>query len=45
MDLREGTQVTLGNLRDVIRKNGFLPKNAKVRVTGKVVEAMTGSFF
>jgi copper chaperone CopZ len=39
VDLREDSQLTLADIREVIRKNGFSPKNAEVRVSGKVVES------
>ena len=39
VELSEDSQLTLADIREVIRKNGFSPKNADVRVSGKVVEA------
>lgn len=36
--LKDGNKVTLEEVRDVIRKNGFTPKDARVTVRGKVIE-------
>ena len=36
--LKEGNTVTVEQLREVIRKNGFTPKEATVTVAGKVIE-------
>jgi hypothetical protein len=40
--LRPQNTVTIGRLREAIRSNGFTPKAAAVRVTGRVVEADSG---
>jgi copper chaperone CopZ len=36
--LRPGNHVTVDEIRDAIRKNGFTPKGADVTVAGKVIE-------
>jgi copper chaperone CopZ len=36
--LRDGNKVDVEQIRDIIRKNGFTPKDAEVKVAGKVVE-------
>ncbi len=36
--LRDGNKVTVEHVREVIRKNGFTPKESTVRVRGKVIE-------
>jgi len=36
--LKEGNRVDVEQLRDIIRKNGFTPKDSDVKVAGKVVE-------
>ncbi len=36
--LKEGNKVDVEQIRDIIRKNGFTPKDADVKVAGKVVE-------
>lgn len=37
--LDDDSGVTLADIREIIRKNGFSPKGAHVRVTGTLVEA------
>lgn len=39
VDLSKDSPVTLGDVREVIRKNGFSPKDADVRVSGRLVES------
>ena len=39
VELSEESQVTLADIREVIRENGFSPKSADVRVSGQVVES------
>lgn len=36
--LREGNKATVEQLRHVVRKNGFTPKESTVTVVGKVIE-------
>jgi len=36
--LRDGNQVTVDQVREIIRKNGFTPKESTVKVRGKVIE-------
>lgn len=36
--LKDGNEVTIEEVRDIIRKNGFTPKEAQVKVLGKVSE-------
>jgi copper chaperone CopZ len=36
--LRDGNKVTVEQMREVIRKNGFTPKESMVKVRGKVIE-------
>ncbi len=36
--LKDGNKVDVEQIRDIIRKNGFTPKDAEVKVAGKVVE-------
>lgn len=36
--LRDGNKVTVEQVREVIRKNGFTPKESTVKVRGKVIE-------
>ncbi len=36
--LRDGNKVTVDQVREIIRKNGFTPKESTVRVRGKVIE-------
>ena len=36
--LRDGNKVTVELVREVIRKNGFTPKESTVKVRGKVIE-------
>ena len=36
--LRDGNKVTIEQVREVIRKNGFTPKESTVKVRGKVIE-------
>jgi copper chaperone CopZ len=36
--LKPGNHVTVDEVRDAIRKNGFTPKDADVTIAGKVVE-------
>ncbi len=36
--LKDGNKVDVEQIRDIIRKNGFTPKDADVKVAGKVVE-------
>ena len=40
--LRPDNAVTIGHLREAIRRNGFTPKSAEVRAVGRVVEAGRG---
>lgn len=42
--LGEESQTTLADIREVIRKNGFAPKNADVQVSGTVVPSSGGQF-
>jgi hypothetical protein len=36
--LAPGNKVSLGRLRDVVRDNGFTPKDARVKLKGRLVE-------
>ena len=36
--LKDGNKVDVEQIREIIRKNGFTPKGAEVKVAGKVVE-------
>jgi copper chaperone CopZ len=36
--LKDGNKVDVEQIREIIRKNGFTPKDAEVKVAGKVVE-------
>jgi copper chaperone CopZ len=36
--LKRDNRVTVGQIRDVIRKNGFTPKQSEVRLVGKLTE-------
>jgi copper chaperone CopZ len=36
--LKDGNKVGVEQIRDIIRKNGFTPKDAEVKVAGKVIE-------
>ncbi len=36
--LRDGNKVTVEQIRGIIRKNGFTPKESQAQVAGKVVE-------
>lgn len=42
--LSDDSQATLAAIREVIRKNGFTPKDADVHVSGKVVRLTDGRF-
>jgi copper chaperone CopZ len=42
--LSDDGQATLAEIREIIRKNGFTPKDADVRVSGKVVQSNDGQF-
>ena len=42
--LAENSPATLAEIREVIRKNGFTPKEANVHVSGKVVQSNEGQF-
>lgn len=39
---KPGNDVTVDQVREVIRRNGFTPKTAEVRVTGRVTEQQGG---
>jgi copper chaperone CopZ len=43
LTLKPGNRITVEQVREIIRKNGFDPKDAKVRATGTVV-ARDGTF-
>ena len=36
--LKDGNKVDVEQIREIIRRNGFTPKDAEVKVAGKVVE-------
>ena len=36
--LKDGNKVTVEQIRSIIRKNGFTPKESRARVAGRVVE-------
>ena len=36
--LKNGNKVAVEQIRDIIRKNGFTPKDTEVKVAGKVIE-------
>jgi copper chaperone CopZ len=36
--LKDGNKVTVDQVRELIRKNGFTPKQSEVKVLGKVIE-------
>ena len=36
--LKDGNKVDVEQIRDIIRKNGFTPKDTEVKVAGKVIE-------
>jgi len=36
--LKDGNKVDVDQIRDIIRKNGFTPKDTEVKVVGKVIE-------
>lgn len=40
----EDSRAVLAEIREVIRKNGFTPKDASVQVSGKVVQSDDGEF-
>lgn len=40
--LGEDSQVALGDIREIIRRNGFTSKDANVRVSGKMVRSSDG---
>ena len=42
--LSDDGKATLAEIREIIRKNGFTPKDADVRVSGKVVQSNDGQF-
>jgi copper chaperone CopZ len=42
--LSDDSQATLAEIREIIRKNGFTPKDADVHVSGKVVQSNDGQF-
>lgn len=38
LQLKPGSKVTLEQVREVIRKNGFSPKESRVKVAGEIIE-------
>lgn len=44
VDLADDSGATLAEIREVIRKNGFTPRDANVQVSGKVVQSNEGKF-
>ena len=42
--LAEDSRATLAEIREVIRKNGFTPKDTNVHVSGKVIQSNEGQF-
>jgi hypothetical protein len=38
LELKPGNRVTVDRVREIIRKNGFTPKDATVKMAGKVIE-------
>jgi copper chaperone CopZ len=42
VELSEDSRLTLADIREVIRKNGFSPKDANVRVSGKLAQSEEG---
>lgn len=44
VQLSDDSQATLAEIREIIRKNGFTPKDTDVHVSGKVVQSNDGQF-